>query len=529
MLAFKIEIMAKITWLFFATLVNLYVCDGYNLLVIFPIPSKSHGILGDNFVKHLLDAGHEVTYITPYNKKEVHPNLKIVDVSENMKFFNADTGLNVKQILDKELNLQTPDVMTNLLIDIATATLKTEKLQKFLRDPKQKFDAVISEWMFTEIYSTFAYLYNCPLIWFSTLEPHWIILNLVDGPVNPAYSSDYLEKYVPPLTFIERVNTMWTLVDGLFRKNFNFYYKEEALYQRFIVPILKQKNRLIPSYETLRYNSSLLLGNTQVVTGDVFSLPQSYKHIGGYHIDEEVKPLPEDLKRIMDNSKHGVIYFSMGSNLKSKDFPIKLKRGILEVFASLKQTVIWKFEEVLPDMPKNVHILQWAPQQSILAHPNTVLFITHGGQLSITETVHFGVPVISIPVFADQFLNSVRAEKKGYGKKVDLSYNMHEDIKVAINEILGNPKYAAKAKELSRAYHDVPMKPKDELTYWVEHVIRTGGAPHLRSPALQLYLYERIYLDVIVVILIIIIFIVTIAKWFISKAFGKRNNKEKRS
>ena len=68
----------------------------------------------------------------------------------------------------------------------------------------------------------------------------------------------------------------------------------------------------------------------------------------------------------MDSAKDGVIFFSMGSNLKSKDLPDELKASLLKMFGSLKQTVLWKFEEVLPNMPKNVHILTWAPQQEIL-------------------------------------------------------------------------------------------------------------------------------------------------------------------
>lgn len=68
----------------------------------------------------------------------------------------------------------------------------------------------------------------------------------------------------------------------------------------------------------------------------------------------------------MDRAKNGVIYFSMGSNLKSKDLPDNVKRELLNMFGGLKYTVIWKFEEVLSDVPKNVHILQWAPQPSIL-------------------------------------------------------------------------------------------------------------------------------------------------------------------
>lgn len=68
----------------------------------------------------------------------------------------------------------------------------------------------------------------------------------------------------------------------------------------------------------------------------------------------------------MDNAKNGVIYFSMGSNLKSKDIPKAIKDGIIKVFSELNQTVIWKYEENLLNVPKNVHVIKWAPQQSIL-------------------------------------------------------------------------------------------------------------------------------------------------------------------
>lgn len=70
----------------------------------------------------------------------------------------------------------------------------------------------------------------------------------------------------------------------------------------------------------------------------------------------------------MDNAQHGVIYFSMGSNLRSKHMPDVLKKDLLKMFGKLKQTVIWKFEEDLPNRPSNVHIVQWTPQPSILGN-----------------------------------------------------------------------------------------------------------------------------------------------------------------
>lgn len=73
------------------------------------------------------------------------------------------------------------------------------------------------------------------------------------------------------------------------------------------------------------------------------------------------------------------------------------------------------------------------------AHPNVVLFITHGGLLSTTETLHFGVPIIGIPLFADQFINIKRAVKKGFGKHVVIGYDADVKLKEAIDDIFQDP------------------------------------------------------------------------------------------
>jgi hypothetical protein len=41
------------------------------------------------------------------------------------------------------------------------------------------------------------------------------------------------------------------------------------------------------------------------------------------------------------------------------------------------------------------------------------------------------------------------------------------------------------------------MKPLDSAIYWIEHVIRHKGAPHLRSAGLDLKWYQREMVDVI--------------------------------
>lgn len=67
-----------------------------------------------------------------------------------------------------------------------------------------------------------------------------------------------------------------------------------------------------------------------------------------------------------------------------------------------------------------------------------MLFITHGGLLSTFEALHAGVPFIGIPAFADQFVNVNRAERRGFGLRVDMSYNVVEDLKSAIEKFSSN-------------------------------------------------------------------------------------------
>lgn len=101
-------------------------------------------------------------------------------------------------------------------------------------------------------------------------------------------------------------------------------------------------------------------------------------YFGGAHI-KPPKALPAAFQEFIDNSEHGVILFSLGSFLQSSDLPKEKVDIFLKVFSKLKQRVIWKYEDNSLVTPPNVLIKKWLPQSDILAHPNVVLFITHGG------------------------------------------------------------------------------------------------------------------------------------------------------
>ncbi|XP_053615455.1 UDP-glucosyltransferase 2-like [Plodia interpunctella] len=493
--------MACLKWLLLAAVLSY--CDGYKILVMFPLAGKSHGILGGGVVTHLLQAGHEVTYITPFPEKNPSKNLHQIDISNPEDEAKHSSVLNVTALLEGESSLSMSwfiDFIKSMNRDV----LSHPNLVKLMGDTTKNYDVVIAEWMFSDIYSGLGYVFNSPFIWVSTIEPHWTILGLIDEATNPAYVPDSLSNNAPPFDFVGRVKELFLQVTGMALRFFYLDGYQSQAFEELIGPhIIKRGKPLIP-FVKVQYNASLILGNSHVSLGQATRLPQAYKPIAGYHIDTTVKPLPADLKKLLDNAKNGLIYFSMGSNLKSKELPDSIKKDLLEVFGGLKQTVLWKFEEALPNLPSNVHIVHWAPQQSILAHPNCILFITHGGLLSTTEAVHFGKPIIGIPVFGDQFNNIDRAVKKGFAKRVNLAYDMKNPLRAAIDDLLHDKSYAQKAKDLSVVYHDRPVAPGKELVHWTEHVVKTRGAPHLRSPALDVPVYQKLYLDLLALVLLVL-------------------------
>ena len=138
-------------------------------------------------------------------------------------------------------------------------------------------------------------------------------------------------------------------------------------------------------------------------------------------------------------NKDGLILFSLGSIVQAKDMPDEVRQKFLNVFSRLKQRVLWKWETgEMAGLPSNVRVSKWLPQQDILGHANTKLFITHGGLLSTLEATYHGVPLIGVPIFGDQDLNMAQAERGGYALTIEILTMTEEKLENAIHQILNS-------------------------------------------------------------------------------------------
>lgn len=282
----------------------------------------------------------------------------------------------------------------------------------------------------------------------------------------------------------------------------------------------------LPSYEKLRQNVSLITGNFHFSDGTIRPLVPAFIEVGGIQVKPKADPLDKDLQKFLDeSSENGAIFFSMGSNVKISSLDPKVIEVFYNVLSSLKQNVVWKWEDPanVPGNSSNIFYRNWLPQDDILAHKNVKLFITHGGKGSIVESQYHGVPMIGLPVFGDQPANVKSMIQDGYGLELDYQSMTEEDFQKTIHEVLTNNIYTDNVKRFSKLYRDRPMQPRETAVYWIEYVIRHRGAPHMQSPLIYSNVFIEYSLDVIgfIVIVLYLVFKVfqIICRFVLKKTF----------
>nr|XP_010592467.1 UDP-glucuronosyltransferase 2B31-like isoform X5 [Loxodonta africana] len=221
-----------------------------------------------------------------------------------------------------------------------------------------------------------------------------------------------------------------------------------------------------------------------------------FDFVGGLHC-KPANPLPKEIEEFVQSSgKHGVVVFTLGSMVSN--VTEERAHTIASALAQIPQKVVWRFDGKKPDnLGPNTRLYKWIPQNDLLGHSKTKAFITHGGTNGIYEAIYHGIPMVGIPLFADQPDNIVRMKAKGAAVSLDLNTMTSTDLLNALKTVINDPSYKENAMRLSAIHHDQPVKALDRAVFWIEFVMRHKGAKHLRPAALSLTWYQYHSLDVI--------------------------------
>ncbi|XP_037711646.1 UDP-glucosyltransferase 2 [Drosophila subpulchrella] len=495
--------------------------QGANILGLFSSHSQSHLIIHMSVAKALVEAGHNVTVVSMLKPKVTHKDIHLIVIpmkdEQELIMENQMTEMagQKNSLVSTMIRLLTGmEVMIN-----AQAELLSDP--RFQRIYETKFDLMILGYFINDFQLGVAHKLKVPVIidWMSAPVP---IIDMFTG--NPTEVS-----YVPLL------GTVGTHPLSFFKRAENF---AKFLFFEYIMVVFDFKiNRIYnevfpekdqPTLKELRKNISIaFVGSRLIAEGPIRPLVPAIIEIGGIQVKDKPDPLPKDIDQFLNKSTQGAVFLSLGSNIKSSTVKPEIVQTIFKVLSGLKENVIWKWEDLenTPGNASNILYKNWLPQDDILAHPNTKLFITHAGKGGITEAQYHGVPMVALPIFGDQPGNAAVMEKSGYGLALDLLTITEDTLREALKEVLENKKYSQAIGKFSALYRDRPLSAKQSVVYWAEYVLRHHGAPHLQSPSVHMNFIELHNLDIYLLIATILVLFVLltrlVAKFVWNKIRGK--------
>lgn len=494
------------------------------ILGVFTFPGRSHWIMIDAILNELLDRGHEVTCIGNFPLSRAHENYTEIRIAPIYDFWKESVKVDsIYELTDISIHQMLVDFLYSLGLETTDYAFKRENVKEFLREDNSRFDLILAEQFYQEAFLMLAHKYRAPVVTVGTFGFAQYMGPLM-GMMNMwSHVPHEFLPYTDRMTFWQRMYNSVTSAYELFLRSVYYMPRQEGM-------ALEHFGHLkgpLPKVADLERQISVMLLNSHTPLTTTRAKVPGLIQVGGLHI-KEPKPLPNDLQKFLDEAHDGAIYFSLGTNLRSADMPKDKLNAILAVFRSLKQRIVWKYEdESVKNLPGNVMIKSWLPQSDILAHPNVKVFITHGGLLGTQEGVHRAVPMLGIPIYADQHLNMNKAVLGGYAVKLYFPNITESSFRWALEELLNNPQYQTNVDRVSAVFRDRPMSSLEESAYWIEYVIRHKGAPQLRSAGLDLPWVSFALLDVVGAMVVIVLFVGWMVKSVIRKLCGNSLKKKK--
>nr|XP_019954821.1 PREDICTED: UDP-glucuronosyltransferase 2A2-like [Paralichthys olivaceus] len=507
--------------------------NGGNILVWYT--EGSHWINMKPLLEALVDRGHQVTVLAPSVTLFMNTNISSrfqyekfeVDISmaEMETFFDSFIHfslyemdqMNSLQIYRRFIELMATDMQYGL--KYLDGVLKSDTVMKRLKEGK--YDLLLADPIYPGSDLT-AEILGIPLVFslrFSFVNNWERYCGQLPSP--PSFVPAAMSKLTDKMDFSERV---W---------NFVFYYMNDIIFNYIYW------NKVDEYYSEIRGKPT---SACQIMSTAEFWLIRTYwdfefprpflpnfKYVGGIHC-RPAKPLPEDMEEFVQSSGDaGIVVFTLGSFVKN--MTVEKGNMIASALAQIPQKVLWRYSGKKPEtLGDNTRTYDWIPQNDLLGHPKTRAFVTHGGTNGIYEAIYHGVPMVGIPLFADQPENMIHMKAKGAAVAVDLNFMKAEDLRDAINTVINEKSYKESAMRLSSIHHDRPISPLDEALFWIDFTMRNNGAKHLRVQSHELTWYQYHCLDVLVFLLAIVLlttllFIMT-CRFCFRMCFGRKGKKK---
>ncbi|MFG2629587.1 glycosyltransferase [Streptomyces sp. NPDC048473] len=158
-----------------------------------------------------------------------------------------------------------------------------------------------------------------------------------------------------------------------------------------------------------------------------------------------------------------LVYLTLGTAAGAMPSATGLYRAVLEAVSALPVRVLLTTGHGtdvsgLGPIPPNVHVEAWVPQADVLG--SAAVVVCHGGSGTVFGALAAGVPVVCVPLFADQPVNARLVTEAGAGRTVIpavgpayepavLGPDEVSRIRSAVEPVLKEPSYRARAESLA--------------------------------------------------------------------------------
>lgn len=229
-----------------------------------------------------------------------------------------------------------------------------------------------------------------------------------------------------------------------------------------------------------------------VVTGSAFGLDFAQQtcpnivHVGALlPAMKDTDSIPDEWLRWLDtcNASSQVVYVNMGS---VGALPLAWLRVFHEALMHVGRTtcVLWKLSRHQQtsggiESTQNVRVTHWLPFSPRLLFREGVVsvFVTHCGDTSVYEALQFSIPLVGVPLFADQPDMCARVQDAGMGVSLDKFTLSSSQLSQAIEGVVARHADFVLAADRVRAtatLYGGPLRAVETL-----ELVAAGGTPLL--------------------------------------------------
>ncbi|MDQ2809858.1 MAG: glycosyltransferase [Chloroflexota bacterium] len=154
------------------------------------------------------------------------------------------------------------------------------------------------------------------------------------------------------------------------------------------------------------------------------------------------------------------VYVTLGTEVNKEPdlYPSVLQTIIAGLHAAPINLIVTLGREGDPadfaPQPANVHIARYIPQSLLL--PYCDLLVMHGGSNTLLAALDLGLPLVVVPLIADQFFNATVTHRLRLGQVVPRDQLTPAAIRTAVDNVLTDPLYGQTARRLQAELQALP-------------------------------------------------------------------------